>query len=549
MKILFDGAFGTYFKEQGGQGPCENANLENPALVESIHREYLAAGAEAIKTNTFGTKNPSLIRAGFSIAQKVAQKKRVFCDIGPEREDPETAYLTAARAFLEEGGTDFLFETLPDTDGLLPALEEIKSQVSQSFIIVSFAVDQDGFTARGRHIRSLFAEADACPYIDAVGINCLIGAAHMKRLLSGLHARKPVSVMPNAGYPSRESTASNAAYFAEKVAEMYEEGVSLVGGCCGTTPTHIACLKEKLATARPRPQARPHLTAKREEKQFTLLAGKRIIAEIDPPLGTDYNKVLSDAETLLQAGAHILSVGDSPMARPRCDAMMLAARLRRDLGADVLPHLTCRDRNHIAMKGLLLGAAMEGIDKLLIVRGDAIPKVDRHTVDGVFSFNSNHLIEFVRNLNEELFDPGFLIAAALNVNAVSFGAELNRAFAKQKCGARLFVTQPLYTEASLENLRQAKTQLSCPIIAGLMPLASYKNALFINNEVPGITIPPEVTEKLRTATPEEIPGISAGECARLAQAAAPFCDGYFLTTPLRRVDITVRLIGKLRNLT
>lgn len=256
--LLFDGAFGTYyFSLTGDESPCELANLTAPGTVLRIHREYLAAGARAVKTNTFAASPACLpdpeqlarvIEAGWSLAQRAAAETgaRVFADIGGN--DAETAsgdYLAVTERFLELGARDFLFETLASFDEVLPALGRIRERVPDAAVLVSFAVSQDGYSRRGHYCRILLEAAENCPLVDAAGFNCACGPSHMANLLHNLGPRpKPLIAMPNSGYPSsingRVLFEDNAEYFAQKLAALYEAGAEILGGCCGTTPRHIA---------------------------------------------------------------------------------------------------------------------------------------------------------------------------------------------------------------------------------------------------------------------------------------------------------------------
>ena len=228
------------------------------------------------------------------------------------------------------------------------------------------------------------------------------------------------------------------------------------------------------------------------------------------------------------------------------DSSMLSAKIARELGKEAMPHLACRDRNINATKALLLGLNVESVRNVLVVTGDPIPQGERNEVRGVFQFNSVMLAEYIRELNETCFSANpFHIAAALNINAINFDAELTRAEKKVKAGVKTFLTQPVYTDEAVKNLALAKQQLEAYILGGIMPLVSYKNANFINNEVSGITIPQQIIECYRDKTPDESAELAVSLSYDMAGRIAPFVDGYYFMTPLNRVGIINRLLERM----
>ena len=520
--LLFDGAFGTYYSEQYGDDDyIERANRQHPERVLAIHSAYLAAGARAIKTNTFGlspilypdeAELRALLKAGYQLAQQAAEPygAKVFADIGCaaeqlEPEEAKRAYLTVSEQFLQLGARCFLFETMHTLSALLPALSHIRAAAPDAFVIVSFAVSQDGYTQAGESYQRLISDA-LLAGADAAGLNCVCGPGHIARLLGALDIPKGrLCAMPNAGYPSSENGRtvyrSNAAYFSEKLGEIMDMGVRIVGGCCGTTPEHIraVAMRAEQAPSREKPAAVPASDTKRTaapNRFLDALKRKKKVAavEIDPPADTDCSYLMEASRQVAAAGADIVTIADSPLAKTRADSIMMAARVLREVGVPVLPHISCRDKNHIGLKASLLCASMEGIRNVLVITGDPIPQSDRLRNRGVFCFQSLRLISYIDSLNHDVFAHApFFIGAALNVNAPRFEHELARALEKQRCGARMFLTQPVCSQAALENLALARRQLQGAwILCGILPFASYKNALFLNNEVSGITIPEHV---------------------------------------------------------
>jgi len=563
--LWFDGAFGTYyFSLTGDETPCELANLKNPALVGQIHREYLKAGATALKTNTFAA-NPgtlpdpeqlgTVLQAGLEIAQKAAAEHgaEVFADIGGiSATDAEQFYLTVAERFLDLGATSFLFETLPSYEELVPALKRIREREPEAKIVVSFAVSQDGYTRRGLSHRALAGIAAADGHADAVGFNCVCGPSHMVSLVKSLgEIGCPIIAMPNAGYPSslngRVIFEDNAGYFATRMVELYQAGVDLLGGCCGTTPRHIAqAVRAVCSVTRPE-----RLTAVSEKTVASQVLphggkGKKVIAvELAPPQDCDCSFLLSAAGELKSCGADMITVSDSPLSRARADSLMIAAKIRREVGIEVLPHLCCRDKNHIALKAGILGAALEGINRVLVITGDP-PVQSNMRNPGVFSFNSFDLISFIASMNTDLFSGRpFLIGGALNVNAANFPVELERARKKIARGAGMLFSQPIFSEQAVKNFLLASRELDCALFAGILPVAGYRNALFLVNEVSGIEIPDAVMQSLKDKTPAQAAEISIAYSAGILEQVYDAADGFYIMTPLKRVDIVRGLIERI----
>lgn len=571
-KYLFDGAFGTYYHQlTGSSHNCETANITNPAVVLRIHREYINAGANAIKTNTFRANSKvytdaselkEIIKKGFDIASEAAKQNNasVFADIGNiyASEDTANEYISVASAFIECGAQNFLFETLKEADPVVPAVKYIKSKLKNSVVILSFAVSPDGYTYSGKDYRELIETALAGG-ADIVGLNCVCGPSYIyeliKRLdLSGLD----FSAMPNSGYPAkldgRLIYSDNPDYFADKLCEIQALGVNTLGGCCGTTPEHIKKIANKLKASALRTVPEKAGSAAEIETSITesplkqaLDAGKFAIAvEVDPPLNTDMAYMLDAANNLKARGADVLTLADSPLARARADSIMVAAKLKRDTGLDVLPHLTCRDRNSIAIKGALLAANMEDIQNLLVVTGDGIDLTSGGKQ--VYNFNSIKLISYIESMNRDVFPKKpFYICAALNVNAANFKAELNRAQSKLENGAQVLFTQPVFTREALANLMLAKAALKCKLMAGILPVAGYKNAVFLNNEVPGMTIPGELIKRLEGKSKESESAISLEFCYGIIDMVRNMCDGLYLITPLKKLSFVYKLVEYINN--
>lgn len=577
--LLFDGGMGTYYKAKPGQ-ECEQANLTDPDGILAVHRAYLAAGADAIKTNTFSlprlaaAQQPGweqLADAGWQLAAKAAGETgaAVFADLGPapdtENLPAEQVYLSVAKRFALLGARNFLFETLSTEEGVLEAIRALKQTVPEAFVLVSFAVLPDGYTREGRYCAELVRRMAQSGVVDAVGLNCVSAPGAMRALVQQLgDAGLPLSVMPNAGYPvvarAQVRYQGKPEYFARELSRLATEGVRILGGCCGTTPQHIAALRtalDALPEALPAaPAAKPAATAKpavETDDAFLrkLRTGQRVIAvELDSPKDADLTAYLEGARRLQAAGADLLTIADCPIARARMDSSLVACRVHRELGMNVLPHMTCRDRNLNATKALLLGLYAEGVREVLAITGDPIPTAERDEVKNVYQFNSRKLAQYIVSLageGREMPSP-ITVFGALNLNARNFEVELRRAAEKLENGMSGFLTQPLLSAQAVENLKKTRETLGerAKILAGILPVVSQRNAIFMENEVNGIHVDEAIIQKFegldRTAGEE----LGLEVSVQAAKAAAPYADGFYLMTPFNRVALMERLIARLR---
>ena len=577
--LLFDGGMGTYYKAKPGT-ECEQGNLLDPAGVRKVHREYLAAGAEAIKTNTFGlprmaaAQQPdwqALARAGWKLAAEAAVETgaAVFADLGPAP-DTEAApagsiYTAVARCFVEQGAKNFLFETLSSDAGVLEAVQAVKAQVPDAFVLVSFAVLPDGYTREGMYSKDLVRRMTESGIVDAVGFNCVSAPGAMRTLVQQLGSTAlPLSVMPNAGYPVVTRTQvkyqGKPEYFAKELARIAAEGVRILGGCCGTTPAHIAALRAALDSLPAVEKAAPAVQvstpeAPTVEKDDAFLrklnAGKKVIAiELDSPKDADLTNYLAGAKRLQAAGADLLTIADCPIARARMDSSLGACRVHRELGLCTLPHMTCRDRNLNATKALLLGLYAEGVREVLAITGDPIPTAERDEVKNVYQFNSRKLAQYIVSLageGREMPSP-MTVFGALNLNARNFEVELRRAGEKLENGMSGFLTQPVLSEQAVENLRRTRETLGerAKILAGIMPVVSQRNAIFMENEVNGIHVAEDIIEAFAGLDREQGEALGLEISLKMAREALPYADGFYLMTPFNRVALMERLIARLK---
>ena len=577
--LLFDGAMGTYYKAAPG-AECEQANLTDPAGVLAVHREYLAAGADAVKTNTFSLPRlaaahapgwEQLAQAGWQLAVQAAEETgaAVFADLGPA---PDTeaipagqVYAAVAKQFAALGARNFLFETLSSDAGLLDAVGAIKAEVPDAFVLVSFAVLPDGYTREGMYCKDLARRMQESGIVDAVGLNCVSAPGAMRTLAKQLGGTLPLSVMPNAGYPVVTRTQvkyqGRPEYFARELGRLAAEGtVQILGGCCGTTPAHIAALRaelDSLPVVEKTAPAEEFSTVKKQTVENDdaflrkLNAGEKVIAiELDSPRNADLTGYLEGAKKLQAAGADLLTIADCPIAQARMDSSLVACRVHRELGLCTLPHMTCRDRNLNATKALLLGLYAEGVREVLAITGDPIPTAERDEVKNVYQFNSRKLAQYIVSLAGEGREmPGpMTVFGALNLNARNFDVELRRAKEKLENGMSGFLTQPVLSAQAVENLKKSRETLGADakILAGIMPVVSQRNAIFMENEINGIHVEDWIIEKfagLDRAQGEEL-GLAIS--LEMAKVALPYADGLYLMTPFNRVALMERLIGRLK---
>lgn len=582
--LVTDGAMGTYYAQLTGSHTTlsELANIETPHIIHDIHSAYIDAGAKLIRTNTFSANTLTLgkshhevktiITRGFEIAQDAGAKEHVFvaADIGPipemvngesiEGDAILNEYIFIVDVFLELGADIFIFETFSSTQYLEDISRYIKSVNKDAFILTQFALNRDGFTRKGISARRIQAQIRKIDAIDAYGYNCVIGPTHLYNIIRYMEfGHDIVSILPNAGYPEtineRTVYIQNPKYFADKLMDIEALGIKILGGCCGTTPAHIYEVSKRLGVKRPRLRTVPKadveeiIHADRVSNEFAkkLSDSEFVIAvELDPPFSIDLNKTIDGARELKQGGVDIITIADSPMAKVRIDPMMMAAKIKREVGIDAMPHLSCRDRNIIALKALLLGGYIEGIRNILIVTGDPIPSSERVDIKSVFNLNSIRFIQMIREMNREIFkNSPYNIGGALNLNVSNKEIEIERMDRKIAQGAKFFLTQPVFKEDTIEYIGKIKEDRDVKILAGVMPIVSYRNALFLDNEVPGMDIPREYiemfTEDMDRKKAEEI-GISIA--VDVIDRLRGYADGVYLITPFHRTHMIVTIMER-----
>lgn len=573
--LIFDGAMGSYYNSMY-KGKCELANLYNEDRILEIHKQYIKAGCKAIKTNTFAANCTALnsdidevlnvIKKGAQLAKRAVSESGnteclVFADIGPipnKDDESVTQYKKIIDAFFEEGINNFLFETFGTDEYIKELSEYIKGIDSDSFIIAQFAVSPDGFTRTGLSGKNIFNRVNELDKVDAAGFNCISGAYHLYEYTKKLErGEKFISVMPNAGYPTvrdnRTIYENGEKYFAEALVKIAENGVSILGGCCGTTPKHMAeavkllnnrkyekLISFKSIQVKADDEKKPNLLMDKLE------SGKRIIAvELDPPVNAELDSFIEGARRLKAGGVDAITIADCPLARARIDSSILACKLKRELDITPIPHMTCRDRNINATKALLLGMNAEGVENVLVVTGDPVPSELRDEIKTMFSFNSEVLAKHISELNDTVFNNPMQICGALNINARNFDVQLKHALRKIENGVTMFLTQPVLTKEGYDNLKRAKSFLPAKILGGIIPIVSHRNACFMNNEISGINVCDEIINMYEGKDREEAAKTAVEISTGVAEEIKGIVDGYYIITPFKRCDIIEKITANI----
>jgi len=597
--VMFDGAMGTMLYERGAfVNACfEELCLSNPALVESIHSQYAQAGAEVLETNTFGANAFRLgafgladkvgpinraavalarraggnrIAVGGSVGPCTAQEQAIWGSSPPP--EVESAFREQIAALADEGVDLLILETFAQLSEL-----QLAGRIAKEFnlpVLASAAVQEDGRTVAGTRADEIISALQDDPNIDAVGLNCGLGPADMFELARRLIplGDKPFIVMPNAGLPrcfaGRRLYMTNPEYFTEYAKRFVELGVRGIGGCCGTTPQHIhqACraigalssVKRHVEISPPksRPAEPITLVAPQDKSRLAgkMLTGQKVsMVEILPPRSGTLKPTIDKCLLCLQAGVDAINIPDGPRASARISPMITALSIEREVRIETILHYCCRDRNLIGMQSDLLGANAAGLRNILIITGDP-PKLGNYPdATGVFDVDSIGLVKIVDNLNRGVdlagspIDPptSLFIGVGANPTAVDPAVELDRLCQKVRAGAEFAITQPIFDTSCLLNfLDQIRSAgIEIPIIAGIWPLVSYRNAEFMNNEVPGVVVPAEILERMKQCPTSQQARQGGVEIAReICRQIAPHVAGFQVSAPLGNVEMAIAVL-------
>ena len=592
--LVTDGAMGTYYREKyGGTSRApELDNLADPERIGAIHREYIEAGADIIRTNSFASNVQTLCPDGsvqtrearlrtvyenVSAACRIAKSavKEAGCVLAGEEEAGRGQTVETDREKIRreiciagdigplpaQRGADagirlIWFETFPDLERILPVAEWIRS-VSDAFIMVSFSVNVFGYTQTGIGMGELLKAVKESALIDGIGFNCGIGPLLKRQDMGDLI----VSAVPNAGYADRIENRmvyrDNSAYFCEAMEEIAGLGVNIIGGCCGTSPSYTRKLAAAVGHRSPakrlsdRPEERAESEIRYDHNPFIrkLYSGEKVvIAELDPPFDGNDRKMMDAAAVLKRAGVEVITFSDSPMGKMRASSVLSAVKTAGRLQIDTMPHIACRDRNAIGIGSEILGAYMNGIRNFLFVTGDPVPSGDRGNITSVYDYHSVTLMNYVRQMNREYFaeDP-VAYGGALNYGRANIDAEIRRMKKKCEAGASFFLTQPIYSDEDIEKIRYIKSRIDTKIICGIMPLVSYRNAMFMKNEITGIHVPDEITARYDPGmSREEAQAVGVQIAAEIAEKLADTADGYYFMVPFNRAEMIAEIMEKMK---
>ncbi|SDH08395.1 homocysteine S-methyltransferase [Alteribacillus persepolensis] len=591
--LVGDGAIGTYLYEKGYRGSFEKLNIEEAETITAIHKEYVAAGADVIQTNTYAANKIKLEKyglheqagainkAGVQLAKEAAADDAyVFGTIGGIKgvqqldvtnDDILDAFKEQAEALLSENVDGFMLETFYDIHELLGTVTLIR-ELTDLPIIAQAALGDVGVMRGGLPVSDVFQRLKNAG-ADVVGLNCRMGPYHILRSLETVPLMEDVflSAYPNASLPDLDDGRfvyqSNPDYFYERAQDLKQQGVRLIGGCCGTTPEHIAEIAKAVKGTAPvrekaivtpvqsdafdnAPPAQSHVRLDEKNTEPT------VIVELDPPKKLSTQKYIEGAAALYRAGADAVTMADNSLASPRIDNLAMGAMVKNQTNARPLLHVACRDRNLIGLQSHLLGIHALGIHDILAVTGDPTKVGDFPGATSVYDVNSLNLISLMKEMNEGRSFSGkslgektsFTIAAAFNPNVRNVDRAVKRLEKKVDAGADYFMSQPVYGKEQFKEIYEATKHLDAPIYVGIMPLVSSRNAEFLHNEVPGIKLTDETRKIMADCGQDrekaQKEGIAIAKS--LIDEALLYFQGIYLITPFLRYDITTELTSYIR---
>ena len=601
--LLADGAMGTLLHARGIPfDRCfDELNLSNPAAVSGVHSEYLQAGAQILLSNTFGANRFKLAKhglldklalinqAGVELARNTSGGSALVAgDIGPlgvriapfgrvQLDEARAAFAGQAQVLCAAGADLIVLETISDLFEIQAAIQAVRNVAGEIPIIASVTFTRDDRTLLGDtpdKVARTLVKAGA----DVIGVNCSGGPAQLLRLLKSMRAATPhakIWVKPNAGWPEqvggRIMYPADPDYFGDYALAFCEAGACIIGGCCGTTPQHIAAMRKAL-DANPEGCEIPLLQASEaletsaipESEPASKLAQKLaasefvIAAEMDPPRGLSTHKLIAGASLLQEAGADVINVADSPMAHMRMSAWAVCDVLERQVGVETTLHFPTRGRNLLRVQGDLLAAHALGLRNIFVVMGDPTSVGDYPEAMDNYDLVPSGLIKLIKQgFNAGVDHSGtsigqpthFFVGAALNLKALDPDHEIRNLRRKLQAGADFFLTQPIYrSEEGPEFLEKYAAQygpLDRPVLVGILPLVSARHASFLNNEVPGISIPDTIRKQMEDGG-ENSAKVGVELAVDLIQAVKSWAQGIYLMPQFSRYDLVAEIIEKSR---
>jgi homocysteine S-methyltransferase len=595
---VFDGGMGTLLYDRGVfVNVCyDELSLSRPDLVRQIHAEYVEAGADILETNTFGAnpvklsahglddRTEEINRSAVTLAREAADESvHVAGAIGPlgiriepwgatSREEAVALFGRQVDGLLQGGVDGFVLETFADLSEIACALQAVRAR-SDLPVFAQMTVGRDGSTSYGMDAGQLgISLAELGP--DVMGLNCSVGPAVMLDAIEEIAERTslPLSAQPNAGLPrtvgDRKMYLASPEYMAQYARRMIDVGVRFVGGCCGTTPEHVKRTRDVVASVQPKhatvtvsremgsgPTPVDPVPLDRRSAWGRKLARGEMVASVEilPPHGWDRSRIVEPARQLKVAGVDAVNIVDSPRAQSRMGAVPAALIVEREVGIESVVHYTCRDKNMLGMISDLLGAAAAGLRNVLLVSGDPPAMGPYPDATAVFDIDSIGLTNVVHGLNRGL-DPGggsigdpteFVIGVAANHGAVDQEREIRRFGYKVEAGADFAVTQPVFDAEALERFLARVERWPVPVVAGVWPCLSLRHTEFLANEVPGVSVPRPVVERMRVA--QESGTEAALEegitiACEVIEAVRPLVRGFHISAPSGRVDVALRTL-------
>ncbi|NLY79617.1 MAG: bifunctional homocysteine S-methyltransferase/methylenetetrahydrofolate reductase [Lysinibacillus sp.] len=593
--LIADGAMGTLLYSYGLEYCHEEMNIEKSEIIEKIHSEYIQAGADVIQTNTYGANAIKLARYGLEskvkeinkaaveIAKRARGDRNVFIlgSIGGIRgvrkidqtlEEILTSVREQAEVLIAENVDGLLLETYYDFEELSETLKMLRTMTDKP-IIAQVSMQEPGVLLNGMKLNEALKELESLG-ADIVGVNCRLGPYHTIQAFERVELPEQayLSTYPNASLldieEGRVVYESEVEYFAKAAVELCNEGVRLIGGCCGTTPKHIEAMKKRLLHFKPieekiaKPQreivireAEPVDSIPLHEK---VKKERSVIVELDTPKHLEIDQFVEGAKALYNEGVDLIMMADNSLASPRVSNLAMGAILKLQYGIRTMPHITCRDRNLIGLQSHIMGLNALGLHDVLAVTGDPTKVGDFPGATSVYDVSSMELISLIKQLNEGISFSGkslrkkanFSVAAAFNPNVRVLDRAVSRLEKKIEHGADYFISQPVYSKEKIVEIYEKTKHLETPIYIGIMPLTSFRNAEFLHHEVPGIKLSDEVLERMQevSGNKEEETRVGLEIAKDLLDTATKYFNGIYLITPFMRYEMSIQLLQYIKEL-
>ncbi|RIM72252.1 bifunctional homocysteine S-methyltransferase/methylenetetrahydrofolate reductase [Staphylococcus arlettae] len=593
--LIADGAMGTILYSEGLDTCPEAYNLSHPEKVEHIHRSYIDAGADIIQTNTYGANFEKL--KAYGLEHKVKDIHQAAVKIAQQAANDDTYILGTVGGFrgvrqedlslsaiqyhtgiqvdtLVEAGVDgLLFETYYDLEELTNIIQATRRKYDIP-IVAQLTASNTNYLRDGSEINSALQQLKASG-ADVVGLNCHHGPHHMQQSFS--HIELPddgyLSCYPNASLLDIDNSefkySDNAEYFGSVAQKLTNEGVRLIGGCCGTTPEHIKFIKSSIKDLKPvthkdiipitKHQTKTTTTSSKVNLTTKVKQRPTIIVELDTPKHLDTSLFFRNIKKLDDADIDAVTLADNSLATVRISNIAAASLIKQNYNIEPLVHITCRDRNLIGLQSHLLGLSLIGVDEILTITGDPSKIGNLPGAMNVFDVNSKGLTEIAQRFNQGINTDGdalkqatnFNIAGAFDPNVRKLDGAIRRLEKKIDSGMNYFITQPVYSKEKIKAVYEATKHLNVPFFIGIMPITSYNNALFLHNEVPGIKLSEEILTQFEAVKndKEKTRELSISICKELIDTVHEYFNGLYLITPFQRVDFSLELAAYSKTIT